>query len=584
MVIINSPNARSHDDAALMPDISGRQVLMGFWHNWPAVAGDGYQKGKPLSLELKDVPTAYNLVVVAFMKGAGIPTFAPYQGTDQEFRRQVGILNAQGRPVLISLGGADAHVDLKMGQETAFADEICRLVETYGFDGLDIDLEQLTIGYPGNIDVIPKALKIVKERYRQHGKNFLITMAPEFPYLRKGGKYAPYLEALEGYYDLIAPQYYNQVGDGLTVEGIDYYLAQNNDAVKEDFLYYLTDSIVTGTRNFVKIPADKFAIGLPSNNDAAANGYVIDPQIVYRVFDRLKKAGHPIRGLMTWSVNWDGGQDKHGKSYDWKFSQDYTGLISGNSDVVPNVPPPRKLVAKLNPTSVTLTWEEGVGRNAIARYDITRNGAVLAQTQALAYEDDNILPAADYSYAVIAIDIDGRRSGPSNSVKVRSSGDSTAAPNAPVNLRVRAEGEHSISLEWDSDRDATAVGRYDIYRTGVIGHSGGKTFHDQDLTSDSHFLYYVTAVDAQGHSSVPSKAVAVKTAAAASRPDPDPIPDPDPDPDVGTGGFPEWRVGHRYAKGDGVSYRGHRYVCLNPNLSQVDWFPGGAVTLWRQVD
>lgn len=64
-------------------------------------------------------------------------------------------------------------------------------------------------------------------------------------------------------------------------------ITQNNDAMKEDFLYYLTESTVTGTRGYAKIPAAKFVIGLPSNNDAAATGYVVNKQAVYNAFSRL---------------------------------------------------------------------------------------------------------------------------------------------------------------------------------------------------------------------------------------------------------------------------------------------------------
>lgn len=76
---------------------------------------------------------------------------------------------------------------------------------------------------------------------------------------------------------------------------------------KEDFLYGLTQRLVTGTDGFIKIPASKFVIGLPSNNDAAATGYVKDPNAVKNVLNRLKASGNEIKGLMTWSVNWDAG-------------------------------------------------------------------------------------------------------------------------------------------------------------------------------------------------------------------------------------------------------------------------------------
>ncbi|MFE8730871.1 chitinase, partial [Aeromonas hydrophila] len=78
-----------------------------------------------------------------------------------------------------------------------------------------------------NQTVIPAALRLVKDHYRTQGKNFLITMAPEFPYLTASGPYTPYLRALEGYYDWINPQFYNQGGDGIWIDGVGW-IAQNN--------------------------------------------------------------------------------------------------------------------------------------------------------------------------------------------------------------------------------------------------------------------------------------------------------------------------------------------------------------------
>ncbi len=325
--------SQASDAASLMPSIAGKKILMGFWHNWPAGPSDGYQRGQFANIALENVPKEYNVVAVAFMKGSGIPTFKPFNVSDAEFRRQVGVLNSQGRAVLISLGGADAHIELRAGQEQPLANEIIRLVETYGFDGLDIDLEQSAIDFAANKTVLPAALKLVKDHYAGQGKHFIISMAPEFPYLTTSGKYIGYLQALEGYYDFIAPQFYNQGGDGVWVpeanNGNGAWIAQNNDAMKEDFLYYLTESLVTGTRGFTKIPADKFVIGLPSNVDAAATGYVIDKSVVGNAMKRLAIKGHPIKGLMTWSVNWDNGTSKDRVPYNWEFSRRYGQLIHG---------------------------------------------------------------------------------------------------------------------------------------------------------------------------------------------------------------------------------------------------------------
>ncbi|MGC2938755.1 chitinase, partial [Enterococcus faecalis] len=76
-----------------------------------------------------------------------------------------------------------------------------RQVETYGVDGLDFDFELLAITAGDNQTVIPAALKIVTDHYRAQGKNFIITMAPESPYLKPGAAYETYITSLNGYYD-----------------------------------------------------------------------------------------------------------------------------------------------------------------------------------------------------------------------------------------------------------------------------------------------------------------------------------------------------------------------------------------------
>lgn len=321
-------------------------IVMGFWHNWVSEPGMGYKGGRFLEMPLTDIPLNYNVIAVAFMKvldesNSHIPDFKPYKYTDAEFRQQIDILHSQGRKVLISLGGADAHIVMNKGDESALAERIKSLTDKFDFDGLDIDLEQAAITAGDNQSVIPAALRMVKDHYKKQGKHFTISMAPEFPYLQKGREYEKYITNLEGYYDYIAPQFYNQGGDGIWIDNAGW-LAQNNDALKADFLYYLTESIVTGTRNFVYIPADKFIIGLPSNNDAAATGYVINPQDVKDALSRLESAGLGIRGLMTWSVNWDAGHAVDGSPYNWEFINRYGYLTEGGNVTPPPEPTPEK--------------------------------------------------------------------------------------------------------------------------------------------------------------------------------------------------------------------------------------------------
>ncbi|MGX1957515.1 carbohydrate-binding protein [Serratia proteamaculans] len=477
----NIINAQAADDAAIMPDMTNKKIMMGFWHNWAAGASDGYQQGQFANMNLTDIPAEYNVVAVAFMKGDGIPTFKPYNLSDTEFRRQVGVLNSQGRAVLISLGGADAHIELKTGDEDKLANEIIRLVETYGFDGLDIDLEQAAIGAANNKTVLPAALKKVKAHYAAEGKNFIVSMAPEFPYLRTNGTYLDYITALEGYYDFIAPQYYNQGGDGIWVDeangGKGAWITQNNDAMKEDFLYYLTESLVTGTRGYTKIPSAKFVIGLPTNNDAAATGYVVDKMAVYNAFARLDAKGLSIKGLMTWSVNWDNGKSKAGVAYNWEFKTHYAALIQGGVTPLPGKPdaPTALNATAIASTSLTLNWAAASSVNPVSQYTVYRNGSTIGQTGSLSLQDSGLAPATQYSY-------------------------------------------------------------------------------------------FVTATDNQGNTSLPSSALAVKTADGGTPPDPSPS---------------EWQNSHSYKAGDVVTYKGKKYICLQAHTSNVGWMPDAAFTLWQ---
>ncbi|WP_411185179.1 immunoglobulin-like domain-containing protein [Photobacterium rosenbergii] len=320
-------------------------VVVGYWHNW--CDGAGYRGGNAPCVDLTEVHPDYNVVNVSFMKvynlNAGrIPTFEldPNIGlTESAFIDQINTLNSQGRSVLLALGGADAHVELKAGDEQAFADEVIRLTDKYGFDGLDIDLEQTAITAADNQTVIPAALRLVKDHYRAQGKNFMITMAPEFPYLTiANGKYLPYLEGLAGDYDFINPQFYNQGGDGVYVDGGVGWLSQN-DARKEEFIYYISDSLINGTRGYTTITHDKLVFGIPANIDGANNGFVEDPNTLYAAFDRLKAQGQPLRGVMTWSVNWDMGKNSAGQAYNEKFIKDYGSYIHNQQPPEPDKSP-----------------------------------------------------------------------------------------------------------------------------------------------------------------------------------------------------------------------------------------------------
>jgi len=101
--------------------------------------------------------------------------------------------------------------------------------------------------------------------------------------------YSAYINGLRGFYDYIAPQLYNQGGEGIWVNEVNKWLACNNQELKYEFLYYMADSFISGSRGYIQIDAKNLALGIPANDDAAGSGYANDPDKVKRALLDLKK-------------------------------------------------------------------------------------------------------------------------------------------------------------------------------------------------------------------------------------------------------------------------------------------------------
>ena len=333
---------------------SQNSVLVGYWHNWNITQAP--------YIPLNQIDSRYNIIEIAF----AVPTspsdmtmlFTPDGVTQQEFISQVQTLQTQGKKVIISIGGATTSIDLTTTvNKNAFVSSMTNIVNTYGFDGIDIDIENgnsILINNGGNI-ISPAniamvnlidAIKQIMSNYRQtHTQKLMLTMAPETAYVQGGqsafgsiwGGYLPIIHALRDSIDILQVQLYNSG----SMYGIDNNIYNQGTA---DFIVAMTEAVIQGFNTqggaFAGLPASKVAVGLPACPNAAGGGYVdtvvLQAALKYLLgigpkpgsYTLLQNGGYPLlKGMMTWSINWDA-VDNCATAY--QYARNYQ-LIFGSS-------------------------------------------------------------------------------------------------------------------------------------------------------------------------------------------------------------------------------------------------------------
>ena len=356
-----------------------QNIVVGYWHNWNASVAP--------YITLKDVPVGYNVICVAF----AIPVshsdmtmqFTPADVSKEEFIKDIKATQQRGTKVLISIGGANAPVELKTDEDRQkFVTSMRNIIQEYGFDGMDIDLEgSSVILNPGDTDfknpTTPKIKNLIsatRTLCNEFGNNFILSAAPEVQYLQGGfanygtafGGYLPVIHALRDKLTYVHPQLYNTG----TQFGMDNQIYGQSTA---DFMVAMTEMLVQGFpvgRNasnvFPPLREDQVAIGLPAKPAAAPAGGYLQPGEVHKALDYLMKGksfdgskyvlrkgtGYPnLRGLMTWSINWD-------KTNNYEFVNNHHSYFNGkqiagttaqtNLIQVKSFPNPTKEVANIS--------------------------------------------------------------------------------------------------------------------------------------------------------------------------------------------------------------------------------------------
>ncbi|HCW23389.1 MAG TPA: chitinase [Lachnospiraceae bacterium] len=276
-------------------------MVVGYWHN--------FCNGS-VNLKLSDVPDCYDMINVAFTGNSSTPgeaTFAIDKDlsdalggySDEEFRKDIRAIQEQGRFVLISVGGAEGRISINSDAAAeTFADSMIKIIEKYGFNGVDIDLEG---GAVSGTAYIASALRKLHDHF---GQDFIITMAPETAYVQNAqGSYLKLALQIKDILTICYPQFYNSG----SMIGYDGEIVQPGTA---DFIDgQLTTIVESG------LDASQVGIGLPSIPKAAGSGYISSDVIerAVRAFvtggkaDRfiVPKAYSGLRAMMCWSINWD---------------------------------------------------------------------------------------------------------------------------------------------------------------------------------------------------------------------------------------------------------------------------------------
>lgn len=317
-----------------------KRLLIGYWHTW----GGDASGGVPF-VKLRDVDKNWDVINVSFaepvsagstdgrMKFEVSGLGADY--TKADFKSDIAALQAEGKKVVLSIGGYEGYFSLTSDSAVKqFVSDIKGFVDEYGFDGIDIDLEQSSVTLNSGADpdyknpVSPKVvymIKAIREVCDSYGDDFILSWAPETFYVQLGfqfygglnqycdsraGVYLPMIHALRDKTSYVHVQLYNSMAmTGL--DGISHSMGSAESA--EAMCKMLLEGFpLSGNKDhfFEPLRADQVVIGVPSSAGAAGSGQMSNENI-QKAFSNLIKDYPDLRGIMAWSINWDAYQNQN---------------------------------------------------------------------------------------------------------------------------------------------------------------------------------------------------------------------------------------------------------------------------------
>ncbi|MDQ0794312.1 chitinase [Streptomyces sp. B1I3] len=273
-----------------------KHAVTGYWQN--------FNNGATVQ-KLSDVPANYDIIAVSFADATTTPGAVSFTldsaglngYTVTQFKADIKAKQAAGKNVIISIGGEKGTISVNSdASAAAFADSVHALIQEYGFNGVDIDLENGL-----NSTYMTKALRSLSSKV---GSGLVITMAPQTIDMQStSGEYFKTALNIKDILAVVNMQYYNS-GSMLGCDGKVY----SQGSV--DFLTALACIQLEGG-----LAPSQVGLGVPASTRGAGSGYVA-PSVVNAALDCLAKGTgcgsfkpsrtYPdLRGAMTWSTNWD---------------------------------------------------------------------------------------------------------------------------------------------------------------------------------------------------------------------------------------------------------------------------------------
>ena len=347
VVAVGTGGAVAADTCAVKSRPTGK-VLQGYWESWDNSSVHPGMGRIPID-DARQAQHGYNVLMAAF------PVILPDgtvkwedgmdTGVDVPTPSQVCAAKAQGHTVLMSIGGATASIDLSSAAVAdRFVATIVPILKANNFDGIDIDIEAGLTG-SGSIGTLSTSqanlIRIIDGILAQMPAGFGLTMAPETAYVTGGAVtygsiWGSYLPIIKRYADngrlwWLNMQYYN--GSMYDCQGNSYAAGTVAGFVAQTRC--LNDGLtIQGTT--IRLPYDKQVPGLPAQ--VGAGGGYMSPALVQQAWQQL--GGQP-KGLMTWSINWDG-------SKGWTFGDNAKALLG--STVTPSPTPTPTSTPTTTPT------------------------------------------------------------------------------------------------------------------------------------------------------------------------------------------------------------------------------------------